>query len=847
MKAAILAVLAAVAIGSAFAQDAEHHESRWMGYANPISDAERAIKHPPLDIPKYFKRINPTLPKDNRGMGDEAAYDDQSEPQIQFANMFRNFSGGSTAWFPPDPVVASGIDRIIVAVNSDIFIRNKNGGLIGRISSDNLFGGSTFKFDPRVAWDPWRSRFLLLYMAKSESPRQSFWALAVSKTTSPTAVASDWHTYFFSTAPGDNWGDYGYMGFDENAVFLSCTMIPYGAGFRANRFLTLNKDEIYSGLPAGSWMDSDFSLDYMAPAQMWTGAGRGYIVGFSDGGGSQMKVWRINWTGSTWAQKWANSPGFTRTDVSVPTYIVPPNATQPGGLSRLDTGDTRVRDAVFYNGTLYTVQSVAVNFGSGNRTGYRAYRVNAASPTTFSHSTSGANGFDCYYPAIFPTSGGDAVIVFGRSSSSEFASLRYTTWRNGVAQVDNSTPIRGSSIGYVRIDDQDRNRFGDYFGAALDPWDLQTIWVVGEYVTGSTSWDTWVAETNFKPTTTLTSDPIVGQLGQTVNLRSTLRRNDTGAFVAGQTIQFKVNGLTVGNGVTDSNGVATVPYTVPMNAPVGGLFPITATFERTTSLNGSGAGSDLFIRKRDPQVVVTSLYVSDGQDVTLFARLQWVAGPEMVAGKSLDFYVRDVYRGSAVTDAQGLARLPFHVTGLPAGSNLIRVEFAGDAIYNPASANGAMRVEPPTFLTLTVTPTLVREGRYTAMISATLRNSAGQPINAAEIEFFMNGQYFFSRNTSFNGQVSFTIQFSSGHPCGENQLLARFWGEFGLAGSRDTKIITVRLAEDLDMNGIVDDTDLAMALTDFGTNLFRSDVDKNGIVDDVDLSRILERFGHVGC
>jgi hypothetical protein len=69
--------------------------------------------------------------------------------------------------------------------------------------------------------------------------------------------------------------------------------------------------------------------------------------------------------------------------------------------------------------------------------------------------------------------------------------------------------------------------------------------------------------------TSITLPAVSGRRGQAITLQATLRQSLDNAPLSGRTITFKVNDSIVGAAVTNSTGVATLGYTIPLSAPLG--------------------------------------------------------------------------------------------------------------------------------------------------------------------------------------------------------------------------------------------------------------------------------------
>jgi hypothetical protein len=98
------------------------------------------------------------------------------------------------------------------------------------------------------------------------------------------------------------------------------------------------------------------------------------------------------------------------------------------------------------------------------------------------------------YPAIVPDVHGNAALVVGRSSASERVSVQVTARRasDPSGALPPSRVLHEGLSVHHHFDRFDRNRWGDYHAAALDPTDGVTIWVYGAYPVTEKIWGTAV-------------------------------------------------------------------------------------------------------------------------------------------------------------------------------------------------------------------------------------------------------------------------------------------------------------------------------------------------------------------
>lgn len=99
-----------------------------------------------------------------------------------------------------------------------------------------------------------------------------------------------------------------------------------------------------------------------------------------------------------------------------------------------------------------------------------------------------------------------------------------------------------------------------------------------------------------RTTTTLTMNNASGRRGQTLTLQATLRETYTNNPVSGQTIAFKLGANTIGHAVTNSNGVATLNYIVPLSLPLG-THTLATEYEGNSTWSAAAGSSSLTVQK----------------------------------------------------------------------------------------------------------------------------------------------------------------------------------------------------------------------------------------------------------
>ena len=419
---------------------------------------------------------------------------------------------------PPDPIVAAGPAHVIVAVNSSFGIFTKSGALLGRFTAGSWFQAQLgsidlsplFVYDPQVAYDHFRDRWILVYVA-NDARSQSWILLAVSNSSDPTA---GWHSWALpgdanGTNPVANFSDRPSLGFDEASLTIATNQFRYAdTGFDYARVRVLEKDPLYAGAATATWSDFWGLEDPLFPGAKVSGVRPALTIGHP---GVEYLVSNSPFTTrdhvTLWTLSGAGTPGaaLAGADVPVAPSLAPPGADQKGGSPGvpgcptpclLNTGSGTIASAVFRNGSLWFAHTVADGDGVHSRARYA--RLDVASKTAREDEAFGAGGCWYFYPALAVDAGDDLTMVFGRSCTDAYPGVAVTFRSIADPALEASIPVKDGDGSYVVPTGNGElvNRWGDFFGAALDPADPGRAWIVGQYAGVDENWLTWAAETS---------------------------------------------------------------------------------------------------------------------------------------------------------------------------------------------------------------------------------------------------------------------------------------------------------------------------------------------------------------
>ena len=130
---------------------------------------------------------------------------------------------------------------------------------------------------------------------------------------------------------------------------------------------------------------------------------------------------------------------------------------------------------------------------------------------------------------------------------------------------------------------------------------------------------------------------------------------------------------------------------------------------------------------------------------------------QAVNGRTLAFSVDGNPKGSANTNSSGTASVAYTPTET-AGTYATAAEFAGDALYEPASSVGSVVVDQKG-TTLAYTGALSGGPNKTVTLSAVLKDATGKPVVGRMVDFALGAQAV-SATTDANGVAKTTLKLS---------------------------------------------------------------------------------------
>jgi hypothetical protein len=406
-----------------------------------------------------------------------------------------------TGSYPPDPVIAAGPDHLVTVVNSEIRIFGKEGTLLETINAsawlDAVVPGCR-PYDPRVLFDHFAGRFLMLWHHFSKTPDASYYFLSISESDDPTEGWVTWPLPGDVTGgtPSGTWADNGCLGLDSSAVYIVSNQYTFDTMEPADvRVRILPKRDLYSGKEEISWSDFSIAGAFCVRPTVVHGQSDQYFLLEAPNPlptATAVLLYRIDDP--------VNDPALTVSQVSVVEFGRATDAVQAGSDFPLDTRRSYLHsEAQWMNGSLHAVHSVANPLSPGC-SAIRYLCINTSAAAATADVTFGAPGYWYFYPAVAVDINGNAIVTFARSSPVEYAGAHFT-WRlaGDGATLRPSTVVQRGWAAYREVDGYGANRWGDYSGAAVDPSDGHQFWLMGEHADGQNRWGTWVKSARLVP------------------------------------------------------------------------------------------------------------------------------------------------------------------------------------------------------------------------------------------------------------------------------------------------------------------------------------------------------------
>jgi len=416
--------------------------------------------------------------------------DDVTAPSIikQFKGVDYN------GWFPPDTMGAVGLNHVVNVVNGGISINQKeDGAVLTTTTLDDFWTPTgvitegTFAFDPKILYDNLSNRFFIISLAGESSPN-SWLLVGVSNPEDPfnwvfRAIDAD----IFNNMQLDTWADYPSLGLDNTHVYVTANMFNNEGSYQATKIWVFEKSQLYS-MDSMTWYEF-----YEPPGAFFTtqptqvfdpNVSVQYLISLASLDSLQLNQISFSNGIPFWTQ-------LQQINIASLSGSVIPGALQKDSPQLIDTGDTRLLQAIYRNETIWTTHTVPSQDGSRAEVSW--YQIDPEISTPIQQGRVQHSTHSYYYPSLAVNSSNHMVIGFSGSSTDLFASAFFTGRRASDAPgtTEQVTLLQAGQATYFLTDGMGRNRWGDYSATCVDPSNDQEFWTVQEYVVSQDFWGTW--------------------------------------------------------------------------------------------------------------------------------------------------------------------------------------------------------------------------------------------------------------------------------------------------------------------------------------------------------------------
>jgi hypothetical protein len=617
-----------------------------------VDDSKQRQVIRPEPWPGPFMRATPAT---NRVL--DLATDPLGEPETLAPPVFQDFDGiGPNGLDPPDPDIAVGPNHIVMVTNDDFAVYDKCGNELFRADANDYFpnadGPGTLIFDPKVIYDPWNNRWVMMYHERNFDTGNELgrMRIAYTQTSLPPGLGAVWtYTYNLVQNAGTadaSWPDYFDLGYSQDYITISGNMFefPNNPGnngsrpFRWARIVVFDKAQVYNGQGSANVSfsnlqnpDNSRAFGTRACQQQWQFGGLdGVFLDSRPGGGSEIVIRKL--TDAFGANN------LTVQGVAVAPYSAPSDAGQPNGAT-LDTIDARLMPCVLTNdianGNGLEIFTALTTGNTSGTSDAKLMKFDAASGALEFDQNFFATGWWYWFATPAADYAGNCYWIFSRSGNGagQEAELRFVEMNRG-----NFSNVSGQIQDGLGSRNQCFNgsgqpiacRWGDYFGAQLDWGDYNTnfneperpakVWMVGEYARPN-NWSTRIAASSvFDQGTVSTVTPsstwnLLQNAGSVSAASRVYNLTNTGEVGTAFTVTGLPSWLNAsveegiiypaGRSVTLSLDVAAA------NQLCGGVYNATVVF-RDCFNSGNSFGRSVSLTINAPELAVNSVDADDG-------------------------------------------------------------------------------------------------------------------------------------------------------------------------------------------------------------------------------------------
>ncbi len=431
------------------------------------------------------------------------------------SGLLQNFNGVSSLdsaktnfgaeFEPPDQGLCAGNGYVLEAVNSALTVYRNNGSVVeGPVNVNALYadGFKQFTSDPRCVYDKATHTWFAIILFINNANTRARTDIAVNTSGDPT---TPWMVYRLdATDDGTKgtpnhagcpcFGDQPHLGIDQENVYISTDEYSIlGPQFNGSQIYALSKAQLIASAKVHFVHFDNLTIggtqaNVVEPAFVTDTANAEYFMNSLDPNltfDNRLGVWALT---NRQAVAKGGFPTLSSVVITSEPYGLPPGAIQQGASSLIDSGDDRMQQVQYIQGTLWGALATAVTIPNdpSERAGVAWFAVNPhlnGSGTVLggakivNQNYVAASGNYLLYPAIQASPSGVVAMVMSLTGPTYFPSAVYTVLQNGHSNFG-AVHIAAAGTGPY---DPSATRWGDYSWITLSP-NGKSFWMATEYV-----------------------------------------------------------------------------------------------------------------------------------------------------------------------------------------------------------------------------------------------------------------------------------------------------------------------------------------------------------------------------
>jgi hypothetical protein len=392
-------------------------------------------------------------------------------------------------YIPPDTSGAVGKTKLMSTANSNYVIERKSDGAqLSLVGMDTFWGSvsAASPFDPKTYYDPYNNRWIVAAVNEAGQGDSST-LYGISDSDDPQGT---WHLYKIDADSGNaKWADYPGVGFNKNALAITVNMFNISDNHYAGRsqvYVVNYPALLQHTAAAGTPTEIDVSAAFTIQPAVTYSPTEGTLYMVEQGSTSGGTYYFYSLSGTTL------SGGTTELVNSLGGWLYPSGNIEPqSGGHPIDSGDSRILNAVYRNGNIYFAQTIGLGGTDFNpaRTGVQWTEVNTSGNSVQggrivdSTATSSNGGHWYAYPSIAVNKNNDVILGFSEFQSTDFPDAGYAVHfgTDAAGTMRDPVTLKDGEGNYYKTFGGARNRWGDYSLTQIDPSDDVSLWTSEEY------------------------------------------------------------------------------------------------------------------------------------------------------------------------------------------------------------------------------------------------------------------------------------------------------------------------------------------------------------------------------